>query len=286
MKPNRSLLLAFIIILASGCYSATNAQSTQDNPLLYELLDRIELLERELRQLRGDLEVFQHRQNQQAGFNNNTNTEPSIERRLQALEQALGPGRSSTALDSGFNNESNDTNTTTNPGSDTFTSNWQGNTRSPSSPPPNNQSSDLNSVLAPLSDSGRTSAPAASGTEQDAYNQALEQLRGGQYQQATTGFQTFINNYPNSSLTGNAYYWLGEAYYVNRDFEKAKQSFLTLGTRYPDSEKLPDTLLKLGYSYSELGETERAKQVLSKLVETFPDNYAANLAEKHLRLLR
>ncbi len=127
---------------------------------------------------------------------------------------------------------------------------------------------------------------AATPAEEEAYSLAFDDLRSGRYEQAVDGFLDFIARYPDSPLAGDAYYWLGESYYVMRDFSLAQQAFLNLGTQYPNSEKVPDTLLKLGYIYSETGDNQRALEVLERLVASYPESQAANLAEKRLRLLR
>ncbi len=61
-------------------------------------------------------------------------------------------------------------------------------------------------------------------------------------------FQQFLQSYPQSSLADNAQYWLGESYYVTRDFQNAAAAFQTVLDRWPDSRKAPDALLKLGYT--------------------------------------
>jgi tol-pal system protein YbgF len=122
--------------------------------------------------------------------------------------------------------------------------------------------------------------------ERTAYNAAFDQLREGNYNAAITGFQEFLQMYPNSGLVADTQYWLGETYYITRDFDKAKQAFITVGVNYPDSEKLPEAMLKLGYVYDELGDANKAREVLLKLTQTYPDSRAANLAKQRLQALR
>ena len=74
-----------------------------------------------------------------------------------------------------------------------------------------------------------------------------------------TAFKQFLQSYPQSSLADSAQYWLGESYYVTRDFQSAAASFQTVLDRWPDSRKAPDALLKLGYTQAELGRTAQAR---------------------------
>jgi len=219
----QQFLLPLIILSLAVLTTGQPVQAQNDNPLLYELLDRIELLEQEVRQLRGELEVLQHQRQRQ----------PVPQ---QPPTSALTP--SSTPLS---------------PGS--------------VAPPPL-------SISPPGSD------------EQGAYDAALSRLRSGQYEQAVTQFENFLARYSASGLTPDAYYWLGESYYVLRRFDQAQQIFLTLGADYPRSDKLPDAMLKLGYIYSETGDSEQAREMLRKLIEVYPNSVAASLAETHLRSLR
>ncbi len=151
----------------------------------------------------------------------------------------------------------------------------------PVSPPPA-------SAIGSAPDSS-TVAPASqtvAGTEQADFDAAMTEWREGRYPQAITAWQRFLNAYPNGKLAGEAQYWLGETYYVSRDYSAAKEAFINLGLNTPQSSRLPDALLKLGYVYQELGDVSRAREVLQKLVQVYPDSPAAALAEQRLQSLR
>ena len=98
----------------------------------------------------------------------------------------------------------------------------------------------------------RGAPPADAAGEQPTYDAAFAALKDGRYAESARRFQAFLDQYPNSGLAGNAYYWLGESYYVTQNYKIALQSFQTLLQRYPDSQKAPDALLKVGYSQYEL----------------------------------
>jgi tol-pal system protein YbgF len=125
----------------------------------------------------------------------------------------------------------------------------------------------------------------APGADQGAYNQAFDVLKGGKYADAVTGFQRFLQSYPQSSLADSAQYWLGESYYVTRDFQSAAASFQTVLDRWPDSRKAPDALLKLGYTQAELGRTAQARATLASVSTRYPGSDAANLAAARLLAL-
>jgi tol-pal system protein YbgF len=132
------------------------------------------------------------------------------------------------------------------------------------------------------------SAPAAAApavADQPAYNQSFEALKAGKYPDAISGFQQFLQTFPQSSLADNAQYWLGEAYYVTRDFQNAGTAFQAVLDRWPDSRKAPDALLKLGYTQAELHHNAQARVTLAAVSARYPGSDAANLAAARLLAL-
>jgi tol-pal system protein YbgF len=133
--------------------------------------------------------------------------------------------------------------------------------------------------------SAGTGAGSAGGDDQAAYNAAFDKLKGGSYADAIAGFENLMTRYPSSSLLDNAQYWIGEAYYVTRDYDHAATAFRTVGDRWPASRKAPDALLKLGYTQFEQKHLTAARATLQQVVARFPDSEAARLAQERLRKL-
>lgn len=122
--------------------------------------------------------------------------------------------------------------------------------------------------------------------EQQAYDQAFRALRETRYADAAEGFDGFLRDHPDSSYAPNALYWLGEVYYVTRDFETALAQFERLQSTYPDSGKKADALLKIGFSHYELGNWDRARAALEQVISDFPGTNYSRLAENRLRTMR
>lgn len=146
-----------------------------------------------------------------------------------------------------------------------------------------------------LTDADRAAMPAgaappvAAGDPADesaVYGEAFQALKDGRYAESARRFQSFIDRYPDSTLTANAYYWLGESYYVTQNYEIAEQSFRTLLQRYPDSQKAADALLKTGYAQYEMKQWDQAEATLNQVLQQYPDTTVARLAEGRLRALR
>jgi len=64
-----------------------------------------------------------------------------------------------------------------------------------------------------------------SGSAQDQYNYAFGLLRQADYPGAEEALRSFVQRYPNDALAGNAEYWLGETYYVRKDYNNAAATF-------------------------------------------------------------
>jgi tol-pal system protein YbgF len=110
--------------------------------------------------------------------------------------------------------------------------------------------------------------PGANADEQ--YQYAFDLMRQTKYGEAEQALSTFVDEYPDHPLAGNASYWLGEAYYVRKDYNNAALTFAQTFQKYPKSGKAPDSLLKLGMSLAALGETADACKALHELAARYP----------------
>lgn len=151
---------------------------------------------------------------------------------------------------------------------------------------------DLDQRIQAIEAGGATSAPVAGvdgngqavvavGDEQS-YQAAFDMLKAGQYPQAQEAFQAFLAAYPDSSMRGNAQYWLAETHYVTKEFEVALGQFRTVISEYPTTRKVPDAWLKLGYCNYELQRWDDARLALNTVVARYADSTAARLAEQRL----
>lgn len=122
--------------------------------------------------------------------------------------------------------------------------------------------------------------------EKAAYDQAFQALKELRYADAAEAFQAFLQRYPDSEYADNAQYWLGESYYVTRNYDIALTAFQDLLDRFPNSPKAPDALLKVGYTHYELEQWDSARAALTQVQEQFPDSTLSRLAENRLRSMR
>ncbi len=159
----------------------------------------------------------------------------------------------------------------------------------PQAPPPQSAPVDTGANPTDMNAPGETGMappPAGPGDAKSAYDQAFNALKDGRYAESARQFQAFIGQYPNDELTPNAYYWLGESYYVTQNYPISLDTFRKLLAQYPDSQKAPDALLKVGYCQYEMKQWDQAEATLNEVLQKYPNTTVANLAQGRLRALR
>lgn len=139
------------------------------------------------------------------------------------------------------------------------------------------------SASEPGNNPGTAADPA---TVQAAYDVAFKAIRSGNYVEASRAFRGFIQQYPDSALAPNAWYWLGESYYATTNYPVALESFQRLLSQFPQSEKAPDALLKIGYSQIELKQFDAARATLKTVTTRYPGSKVASLAQERLQRLQ
>ncbi|MEJ1461875.1 MAG: tol-pal system protein YbgF [Candidatus Sedimenticola sp. (ex Thyasira tokunagai)] len=127
-----------------------------------------------------------------------------------------------------------------------------------------------------------TSASADPAGEKGEYSSAFNMLMQRRYDDAGRAFSDFLAKYPGGDYADNAQYWLAEASYVTRNFDKALEEFQKVLQLYPASSKVPDAMLKSGFILYEKKQWPEARSVLQDLVKRYPGTSANRLAAKRL----
>lgn len=110
-----------------------------------------------------------------------------------------------------------------------------------------------------------------SGDPASQYDFAFSQLKRGDFTTAEAAFEAFLEAHPDDALAGNAQYWLGETFYVRKDYPRAAEAFLKGFQNYRDSNKGPDSLLKLGMTLSAMDKPEEACAAFAELENRYPE---------------
>jgi tol-pal system protein YbgF len=119
--------------------------------------------------------------------------------------------------------------------------------------------------------------------ESQDYEAALNQFKAGKYKEAATGFGAYVQKYPASSLAPNAQYWLGNAWYAQRDCKRAIEAQSVVTTKYADSAKAPDAWLAIATCQQELGNPTGVKRSLETVLAKYPGTPAADTARDRLK---
>ena len=122
--------------------------------------------------------------------------------------------------------------------------------------------------------------------EQTSYDTAMTTFKAGDYKTAAAQLSEFVRRYPSSGYAANAQYWLGNAYYAQRDCKKAIAAQQVVATTYADSAKAPDAMLNIGTCYVELKDKKAANKALRDLIAKYPDSAAAQAARDRLPALK
>jgi tol-pal system protein YbgF len=128
---------------------------------------------------------------------------------------------------------------------------------------------------APIAAGGATNAPDVVFADESAvYGEAFAAMKAGRYEEAARGFQTYLAKYPRGPRADNATYWLGEAQFVQQQYEAALKSFQAVAA-FPESRRLPDAMYKVALSQYELKAFRNARATLQKLIAQYPETEAA-----------
>ena len=261
--------------------SASNTSSSNisvPTNLNWELMQKNQQLENDIRTLRGQLEEQANDIEQLKKDLANRYTD--LDQRLELLHQKVDP-------DSGTQDDSSNT---------TADSSATTNTSAPPSQP-----TDGNKVVAapptPTTSEQQPSAPVTNAQpttaaqnqsnplelEKAAYTVALDAYKQGGAKKAIAPMQNFIKNHPNSIYTGNAYFWLAEFHLATDpvNYNEAKKNYNIVANQYPNSSKAPRALYQLYSIAKDVDKnTASANQYKNKLLTQYPKSEEVKFFKK------
>jgi len=109
------------------------------------------------------------------------------------------------------------------------------------------------------------------GTPREQYEFATSFLKVGDYNMAERAFREFVENNPDSELSGNAQYWYAETFRIRQLYTDAASAYLEGYQKYPKSEKAPINLLKLGVSLVQIGEKDQGCLMIAGVKKQYPN---------------
>lgn len=99
------------------------------------------------------------------------------------------------------------------------------------------------------------------------YEVANAYAASGNEPESNKRLSDFIRRYPDSQLSPDIIYWLGESYFEKKNYSSARKYFERLIRNYPDHEFIADAYLHIGLSYLQEGDQEIARRNLEQARE-------------------
>ena len=118
------------------------------------------------------------------------------------------------------------------------------------------------------------------------YNSAYSDMIKERYDMAINGYKNYIDNCPNTALTDNAQYFIGESYFSMKQYDKAQKAFETMIDQYPTSEKMAAAKLKLGRALYEQRQKTKARSYFEDVAKNYIGTDEAQEASKMLERYR
>ncbi len=119
-----------------------------------------------------------------------------------------------------------------------------------------------------------------------AYREGYEAFQADDLEGAKKRFLAFLKDHPDTPLSDNAQFWIGEIYFKQHQYEAAILAYEDVIKNYPNSNKLPDTLLKQGLAFLELGDKIDARIILENLIKKYPNTEQAKIAKNKLKTIK
>jgi tol-pal system protein YbgF len=122
--------------------------------------------------------------------------------------------------------------------------------------------------------------------EQKLFDEATASLKKKDFAAATQGFLSFLQRFPGSGYTAQAYYFLGSSYFAEGDCKNAMPALQTVINRFPLSQRAPDAMLNLAICQDDLNDKSAARDTLEALIKKYPASSAATNAKSRLGTLK
>lgn len=243
--------------------------------LNWEIMQKNQKLEEEIRKLRGQLEEHDNTIEQLKKELANRYTD--LDQRLELLSQKIDPPEENTEENGATDTAQAGTERTataitpTPPPVAAVTPKPQAQTQAHAAVQPQTKTATTNTTNNQIE------------LEKAAYTVALDAYKQGGAKKAIEPMQNFIKNHPNGIYVGNAYFWLAEFYLAVEpvDYKAAKQNYNIVATRYPNSAKASRAVYQLYSIAKDVDKnTALANQYKAKLLSKYPQSEEAKFIQK------
>jgi tol-pal system protein YbgF len=122
--------------------------------------------------------------------------------------------------------------------------------------------------------------------EKAAFDAAVAQIRGGEFDKAVVSFSLFQRRFPASPYIDQARYWYANALYGRRDYKAAIDAYRAFVSAAPEHPNAPDALLALANCQAETKDPRGARRTIEELMKSYPQSEAAQAGKARLASLK
>lgn len=126
----------------------------------------------------------------------------------------------------------------------------------------------------------------AEANERRAHDQAMAVLRTGDFDKAVVAITGFMQRYASSGYNDSLRFWLGNAYYGQKNYKDAIAAFRALVNAAPAHARAPEALLAVANCQIEMKDNRGARKTIDDLVKAYPNSEAAAAGKERLTGLK
>lgn len=126
----------------------------------------------------------------------------------------------------------------------------------------------------------------ASPEEKRAFEEAVAQMRAGDFDKAVNGFSALLRRHPGSGYADSARFLAANALYGKREYKEAVLAFRSFVSTAPRHPRAPEALLALANSQAEMKDRAGARKTIDELVKAYPQSEAAQAGKERLATLK
>jgi tol-pal system protein YbgF len=118
------------------------------------------------------------------------------------------------------------------------------------------------------------------------FDNAYKALQAGKFDDARKQFRLYVQAFPQDDKADDALFYVGEAFFRQKDYEKAIAEYQKVIDTYPKGDMADDAFLQAGLAAIEKGWCVDAGAYLGELVKRFPQSPLIKTAKQKLDYIK
>jgi len=113
-----------------------------------------------------------------------------------------------------------------------------------------------------------------------AYQNASADFAAGRYPLAKDAFTSYVQRYPDTAVSDDAQFKIGECAFLTGDFNAAIEAYKAVVEKYPSGDRVAGALYKTGVSYARLNNMVEARKYYKAVITRYPKSSEAAAARE------